>query len=752
MSKKIRKTIIGVAVLFFTYSYGQKDTIDSHFLERNINLFKASVLSKSNKQKEEVKRLKSQGYKEFIEDGINSKQLIGADENGRPQYYTTLNAGAAKMTKANLLYVSTPQRMAITGSGMVIGQWDFSKPRIFHELLTGKITYPSTENQTVSRHSTNIAGTIVGNNGDINAKGIAYDATMKAYDWVNDIAEMTNEAYSSANSNGILVANNSYGYDPMYIQTQDFGKYNATAKSWDELMYLKPYFQIVKAAGNARELDPTIVPQVTASKGFDLLEGAGIAKNVLVIGSAKKNTNMTSDESYEVSNFSSYGPTDDGRIKPDMVAPGEEMYSSIETHNSAYGLYKGTSSATAVVSGIIALLQQYYKSVSPNSSYMQSSTVRALLAHTANDKGDIGPDYIYGWGLIDADRAVKAIYNNIEGTTNNEKKTTLIKELTLAQGSQYELYVVPYNTNELLSATIAWTDPGGTNTPANKDLINDLDLRIVKINANGTEAPYYPWKLQGLSSMTDVDTNNNAATRITTNNVDNIERVDIDANQLQKVTYKVIVSTKSKTVPLLPNGTQNFSIVISNVDFCYMDDLKTLVSPTNDIDASTVQKVIKAKQIVASNIVKSSAQNVEYIASRDIRLLPGFQSELGSGFRAYITPCFDTTSNMAYRAQVRTNQSENTPTEIVSKELVSIYPNPAKEEVNVKFSIKNNESKIKISVYDALGKLMISNESSEYFPKGEFFKTINTSKLTTGIYIVVVETNNYKESKKLIIK
>lgn len=748
MKKLYPKTLIGISIFFYLSSFGQhKDSLQNLYSKKELGNFKERISLNSLRQKQEIARLKSLGYREFISESGNDKQLIGSDENGRPVYYTTLNVGAAKITKADKLYAGGGSNLDISGQGMIIGQWDFSKPRTTHELLTGKITYPSTQNQTISRHSTNIAGTMVGNNGAITARGLAYNATLRAYDWLNDVSEMTAEAYDSNNLNGILVANNSYGYDPMYLQSYQFGKYNTTARDWDDLMYLKPYLQIVKAAGNARELNASIIPQVSAKGGYDLLEGAGIAKNVLVIASAKKNNSMSTDENYDVSAFSSYGPTDDGRIKPDLCAPGEDMYSAIDTYNQAYGTYRGTSSATAVVSGIVALLQQYWKSVSPSSSYMWSSTVRALLAHTANDKGTEGPDYIYGWGLVDAQRAAQAIHDNIEGSYSNEKKTTLVQEKTLQQGNQYTLYVVPLNPSEPLSATIAWTDPKGNVvgdssadiTSAN--IINDLDIKIVKVNSNGTEEIFYPWKLGGINNV------NLPATQAV-NNVDNIERVDIKTPDVNS-TYKIIVSTKSKTVQLLPSGFQNFSIVVSNVNFCYKDDLRTLVSSNDDIYST---QIIKAKKIVASNAIKSSAQGVEYIASESINLLPNFQVEYSAGFHAYITPCFSTTSAMLYRAQIRSNVSNVPITDFSDlKNNVNIYPNPAKEEVNILFKI-SGASTVKISIYDQSGKLLLSNMSSGIFPKGNFTKTIDTSKFAEGIYIMVVETNEYKESKKLIIK
>jgi len=750
MQKIYHKSLLGIAVLFFFSSYGQqKDDLKKQTQEREIQTFRTKISQYEQQQKNEVQRLKSLGHKEFISENGNEKQLIGSDENGKPMYYTTLNAGAAKMTKADNLYSGGGIGLNINGADMVIGQWDFSKPRTSHELLAGKVnSYDNQQNQSISRHSTSIAGTLAGNNGEAEARGIAYGAKINAYDWTNDVNEMLSEAYYQGN-NGILVANNSYGFDPLYLQTYQFGKYNVTAQSWDNLMYLRPYLQIVKAAGNAREIDPGIVPQVSAKGGYDLLEGAGVSKNVLVVASAKKNVNMNSDEAFDISTFSSYGPSDDGRIKPDICAPGENIYSSIETYDAAYGTYRGTSSAAAVVSGIITLLQQYYKSVSPSQSYMLSSTVRALLAHTANDKGTEGPDYIYGWGLADAKRASAAIYNNIEGIVNNEKKTTLIKEITLNQGNKYTLYVVPYETTQPLSATISWTDPQGNLVSNvvdlnNPNVINDLDLKIVKINSNGTESAYYPWKLGGMSNLTGAATNNS------TNDVDTIERVDI--KNPEKTTYKIIVSPKNNVTPLLPSGFQTFSIVVSNVDFCYKDDLITLVSPTDDISTS---QTILAKQIVASNKIIAPVQNVEYIASRDITLLPGFHAQQGVGFHAFITPCFDMISVLKYMAQMRTgsetNLSVDTNNVATNTDHFILFPNPAKEEINIRFSLQN-ESAIKISIYDVSGKLVSTNQSSSKFPKGEFIKTVDTRSLQQGMYMISIETSEYKETKKLIIR
>lgn len=173
MQKIYHKSILTASVLFFLLSQAQtKDTLRNNQKERDVLAFKNKISQYDDYQKTEVQRLRSLGYKEFISENGNEKQLIGSDENGRPMYYTTLNAGAAKMTKADNLYAGGGLGLNITGSNMKIGQWDYSKPRTTHELLAGKInSYDALQNQTISRHSTNIAGTLVGNNGDPDARG-----------------------------------------------------------------------------------------------------------------------------------------------------------------------------------------------------------------------------------------------------------------------------------------------------------------------------------------------------------------------------------------------------------------------------------------------------------------------------------------------------------------------------------------------------------------------------------------------------
>src|SRR5690606_3444138 len=134
----------------------------------------------------------------------------------------------------------------------------------------------------------------------------------------------------------------------------------------------------------------------------------------------------------------------------------------------------GTSMSTPNISGSLLLLQQHYNS--SNGFYMLSSTLRGLALHTADEAGSYpGPDYRFGWGLLNTERASEVITNN--------GNTSVIIEEELGQDEVYTFSVQADGVNDLV-ASITWTDPAGTSPqPGINDLgipmlVNDLDLRI----------------------------------------------------------------------------------------------------------------------------------------------------------------------------------------------------------------------------------------------------------------------------------
>src|SRR5690606_28092685 len=309
-------------------------------------------------------------------------------------------------------------------------------------------------------------------------------------------------------SAGLLVSNHSYSSAPNPIPTYYFGSYRENARDVDNVMFNAPYYQVVIAAGNDRNsgLNPS-------KDGNDLLYSKGTSKNGIVVAAVNQVTNYTGPESVSMSGFSSYGPTDDFRIKPDISAKGVGVISTSNTNNTSYGSSQGTSMAAPAVSAAILLLQQHYGNLYGTFSqpYMRSATLRGLVIHTASEAGTApGPDHRFGWGLIDAGKAAQVLSGR--GTSS------IIKEYTLTQGQPYTTEVVATG-NEPIVVTVCWTDRPGSVSPSTVDfsspkLINDLDVRVTR---NGTT--YFPWTLTKNFS--------NPAAVKADNNVDNVEKIEI---------------------------------------------------------------------------------------------------------------------------------------------------------------------------------------------------------------------------------
>ncbi len=459
-------------------------------------------------------------------------ELIRLDENGNPLYFSTDNVGAALTTRANRLNTGGSLGLTLDGQNMTIGIWDGGKVRNTHQLLTGRVNQSDSATE-LSAHATHVSGTMMGNaTASPQSKGMASQANLKAYDWNRDVSEVTTAA-----ANGLLVSNHSYGYDPDSVPLIKWGRYDSDAKSFDNIMFNAPYYQFVNSAGNSRNGGYN-----DAKEGYDLLAGKSVSKNAIIVGAVNQVTNYTSASSVVMSSFSSWGPTDDGRIKPDICGKGVNVRSSTSNSDSSYSSYSGTSMSSPNVAGTLLLLQQHYKNV--KGSFMRAATLRGLAIHTADEAGtDLGPDYRFGWGLLNAEKAAILI--------NNEGTQSYIKENVLQQGKTYSFDIEPISTTQPLIATICWTDPAGQIILgsqidiATPNLVNDLDIKITK---NGET--FQPWKL----NPADVE----AAATNGDNVVDNVEKIEIIN---PSGIYTVTISHKGT----LMNNLQNYSLIISGV-------------------------------------------------------------------------------------------------------------------------------------------------------------------------------------------
>lgn len=286
--------------------------------------------------------------------------------------------------------------------------------------------------------------------------------------------------------------------------------------------------------------------------GFDSLPGGEQnAKNNLVVGSVNSIiVDPIASNVIASSAFSSHGPTDDGRIKPDIVANGEDVLSSLATSDTAYAASDGTSMAAPGATGGAVLVAEHFANEFGlgGGTVPDAVTTKAVILHTATDAGTVGPDYQFGWGLLDVQRATEVISSSaaLDGDLILEESYT---------GEVWEFGIAtPQTGSDELRATIVWSDPAGTASNdfdnRNTRLVNDLDLQIVAYSG-GTETIHHPWTL-------DVNTPNAAAVRNQRNSVDNVEQVLIDS-PIANHEYIIRVSAPAGVT------AQDFSIVVSGV-------------------------------------------------------------------------------------------------------------------------------------------------------------------------------------------
>jgi hypothetical protein len=564
----------------------------------------------------------------YENDGRQVRELM-AVWDGRPVYYTTTNVESAIAVATDQVRDVLP--WDLDGEGLRVGVWDEGIVRRSHpEFMEpdGQSRVAARDSVTISPHATHVAGTIGAAGIDPEAKGMAPRAGIESYDWDEDTAQMT--AYTAktpGQHNKIYVSNHSYGlmtgwvllgpnrlsdrpawYWPGIWAGPDsyddwFGQYNFITREWDEVAYFSRYYLAFAAAGNDRGDAPEVgekvfyyVPVVgwlstlysldtcpagdgVVNGGFGTVSGPAGAKNIMTVGAVGE---AVSDETRScvkatMTTFSCWGPTDDGRIKPDIVATGVNVYSTAYDPNNPDVLYEthdGTSMATPSATGSAALLVQLYERLFPGQD-MRASTLKGLILHTADDLGRPGPDYCYGWGLMNTRAAAELIQRHYDSAPR-----PLLFEGLLNDKNPSDSYYFYADGTTPIRVTLCWTDPPAPATNKHDDrtpkLLNDLDLRL--IGPGGTPT-YYPYILDPADPC--------AVASPGDNKLDNVEQVYL-ATPGEAGVYEIRISYKNT----LTDREQNYALVSSAAFF---DPRRPIAEDAQVVTAKNVPVAIPLK-------------------------------------------------------------------------------------------------------------------------------------------------------------
>jgi subtilisin family serine protease len=422
----------------------------------------------------------------------------------------------------------TGQVVGIADSGCDTGVDDHGTNGDMHADLDNRVrlaNWAGTSPDDTNGHGTHVTGSVAGNGASSSGafKGMAPNASVFFQGIMSDGGSLITPSdlrmlFSQAYSNGSKVHTNSWGSSGLY------GDYITECFEVDEFMFSNPQMLILFAAGNDGwdsnsdgKIDANSVsPPATAKNCLTV----GASENLRGSGGLQMTWNQAfgyptnpirndrlSNNSRGLAAFSARGPLDDGRLKPDIVAPGTNILSlrSSQTSSSGWGLHSnpaymymgGTSMSTPVTAGAAALVREHYVvergHTAPTGALIKATMINGAFDMTPGQYGAANPttkevnrrpDNDQGWGLLDLEGAIHPPGKNV---------TYMDDPLGLATGASASRVFRVMSSREL-RLTLAWSDyPSQVFT--GKQLVNDLDLILesptgVIYHGNDLSAPY----------------------------------------------------------------------------------------------------------------------------------------------------------------------------------------------------------------------------------------------------------------------
>lgn len=382
-------------------------------------------------------------------------------------------------------YIQNPNVMPQTfsGSGVAVGVGDDGS--VNHLDYNDRILQ-NVPNINQGDHADHVTGTLAGAGiVEPTAKGNAPDASLV----MSFFSANLNNAPTDYDQYGVRLISGSYG---PFGGCSSTSPYSSTSVQVDNLPLSRPTVTGLWSAGNEAGSNCSPVGSPWGTMGGDYSR----AKNQIAVASAQRNNS--------ISGFSSRGPTPDGRLKPDITGLGSGVYSCTDQPlNNSYTVKSGTSMSCPGVAGGVATMYEAYRHYN-NDKDPLASTVKAVLLNTAQDLGNPGPDFTFGYGRANLYRAHKVI----------EAGTIIVD--SISSGINTHTIALPANgTVTEVRVLLCWTDTVG-NPNAARILVNDLDLTVQQ-GANS----YQPWVLDPTWSVSNLTSNAERA-RDSLNNVEQV--------------------------------------------------------------------------------------------------------------------------------------------------------------------------------------------------------------------------------------
>jgi len=521
------------------------------------------------------------------------------------------------------------------------------------------------------------------------------------------------------------------------------GTYKIQDASSDAFCWAHKDFLNIIAAGNE-------------GSGARTLGNPSIAKNILTVGATRRGISSNT-----IVGFSSRGPTQDNRIKPNVMAPGDSIWSVLNTGTNGYTRMSGTSMATPTVNGTVGLMrcylqEGYYPTGSPvqgdRITYITSALLRsmAMASTDPNVSSYTIPSMDIGWGRIDADSLLYF--------TGDARKLLITDDTTGIATGEFKEQLFHVDSAIPLRVCLAWTDTAAA-VNANPTLVNDLDLTLTAPGGTVYKGNKYT-SGQSTANPTGRDSIN----------VEECARVNVPDTG----TWTIRVSAHSVATA----RKQAFALTISGavepaIDETHDVGATALVAPADTVDTGAV---------ITPRVVVHNFGTVEETFSTVLTIGTSYIDTIATTLGVGLTdtlPFAAWTANAigTFTARCTTELAgdENTANDATTDSVVvrplagisegpslprvfsldEVLPNPSSGRTSIRYGLPRPAT-VKLSVYSVAGALVrtvaAGDQDPGWYATAWDGNDMRGRKVGTGVYLVRLEAGSFTSTRKLVVQ